>query len=303
MPVPANGCEAVTTTPHIDLVARLREIAIAGSRSDQRLAAEVLADPEFATRAPIADLALRAAVSEPTVTRFCRALGCTGLRDFKVRLAQAVATAGRYMRPAVRRDPGERMPQMIAAGAHGAIEAVCQGIDIGRLADAAERIVAARMVRAYGSGGTSSFAAVELETRLFRLGVPISSHIDGEVQRMTAAAADAETAVVAYSVSGEVRSVVDAVTAARHYGAATIAFTAPGSPLADAAAIVFPFRVDEGLDVFRPSPARYAMLALTDLLAMAVAERIGTPAVERMRRIKHHQGLNRRDATHLPLGD
>jgi DNA-binding MurR/RpiR family transcriptional regulator len=286
--------------PPIDIVARLREIGASGSRSDQRLAAEILADPDFATHAAIDRMAERADVSEPTVTRFCRALGCSGLRDFKVRLAQAVAVAGRYIKPAGREGGA---PQLIATGAHGAIEAVCSAIAVADLARAADLIVASRMVRAYGSGGASSLAAAELENRLFRLGIHAAAHIDGEVQQMTAAAAEPGMVVVAYSVSGEVRSVVDAVATARLYGAASIAFTAPDSPLAAAASLVFPFRVDEGMDIFRPSPARYALLALTDMLAMSVAERVGAPAVERMRRIKHHQALSKRDATRLPLGD
>ena len=53
----------------------------------------------------------------------------------------------------------------------------------------------------------------------------------------------------------------------------------------------------------RPSPARYALLALTDMLAMATAECIGPPAIERMRRIKNLQGLHRNAASNLPLGD
>ena len=85
---------------------------------------------------------------------------------------------------------------------------------------------------------------------------------------------------------------------------APIAITAPGSSLAVAANLALPFRVDEIMNVFRPSPARYALLALTDMLAMAVAERIGEPAVERMRRIKHHQTHATSDArVRLPLGD
>lgn len=291
---------ATLQRPAIDVVARLREIAASGSRSDQRLAAEILADPDFATHAAIDRLAERAEVSEPTVTRFCRALGCSGLRDFKVRLAQAVATTGRYIRPAGREGGA---PQLIAAGAHSAIETVCGAINADDLARAADLIVAARMVRAYGSGGASSLAAIELENRLFRLGVLAASHVDGEVQQMTAAAAEPGMVVVAYSVSGEIRSVIEAVATARLYGAAAIAFTAPGSHLAAAASLIFPFRVDEGTDIFRPSPARYALLAMTDMLAMSVAERIGAPAVERMRRIKHHQALSNRDADRLPLGD
>ncbi len=164
-------------------------------------------------------------------------------------------------------------------------------------------IVQGRLVRAYGSGGASSLAATELENRLFRLGVPASSHIDGELQRMTAATADAGTVIVAYSVSGYVRSVVDAVDIAGSYGARTVAITAAGSPLAAAADIILPFEIEEPGDVFRPSPARYALLALTDMLATVVAQSLGLAAVERMRRIKHHQGLSTHNAHRLPLGD
>ena len=288
----------------IDIVARVREIAAAGSRADKRIAAEILADPEFATRAAISRLAERAGVSQPTVTRFCRSLGCAGLHDFKVRLAQAVATTGRYIKPATEaREGGGRVAQLIATGAHGAIESVRASLDEAALARAADLVAGARMVRAYGSGGSSSLAAVELENRLFRLGLLVASHIDAEMQRMTAAVADANTVIVAYSVSGEMRATIEAVTTARLYGASVVAITAPGSTLAGAATLTLPFRVDEIMNVFRPSPARYALLALTDMLAMSVAERIGEPAVERMRRIKHHQTHAKGDAARLPLGD
>jgi DNA-binding MurR/RpiR family transcriptional regulator len=290
--------------PQIDIVARLREFAATGSKSDQKLANAILADPDFAVHAAIDQLADRAEISEATVTRFCRALGCDGTRDFKVLLAKAVATAGRYIKSkSAGRGRSIRAPQIIAAGAHGAVESACAAINVDHLELAARWIVGAKMVRAYGSGGSSSVAAAELENRLFRLGIFASSHIDGQMQRMTAATADAGTTIVAFSVSGEVESVVDAVSTARLYGAAAIAVTAPGSPLAVVASLTLPFQVDEGIDVFRPSPARYALLAITDMLAMTAAELIGAPAVERMRRIKHHQSQSGRDATRLPLGD
>ncbi len=85
----------------------------------------VLDDPEFATEAAIALLAARAAVSEPTVTRFCRTLGCAGLRDFKLRLAQSLATSGRYLSAAARPGRGDDVPSSIAAQACAAIETVC----------------------------------------------------------------------------------------------------------------------------------------------------------------------------------
>ncbi len=292
------------TAPHFDIVARLREIADTGHRSDQRVAAAILSDADFATHASIERLAEKAGVSEPTITRFCRMLGFEGTREFKVKLAQSLAVAGRFIIAAPSQEAmGNDVPSIIAHSAAAAIDTVTKQIDRRDLDRAAATVVGAKMVRAYGSGGASSMAATELENRLFRLGVLASSHIDGEMQQMTAATSNKDTVIVAYSLSGEIKPLIEAVTIAGRYGAKTIAFTAPRSSLALAAQLVLPFHIDEGIDVYRPSPARYALLALTDMLAMTVAQKIGAPAVERMRRIKNLQGMHKSDAPNLPLGD
>jgi DNA-binding MurR/RpiR family transcriptional regulator len=291
-------------SPHFDIVARLREIADTGQRSDQRVAAAILSDADFATHASIERLAEKAGVSEPTITRFCRMLGFEGTREFKVKLAQSIAIAGRFIiagpAPEIREND---IPSIITTSAVDAIKTVGKLISREDLDRAAVSVAEAGMVRAYGSGGASSMAATELENRLFRLGIRASSHIDGEMQQMTAATSNKETVIVAYSLSGEVKPLIEAVTIAGRYGAKTIAFTAPSSSLASAAALVLPFHIDEGTNVYRPSPARYALLALTDMLAMTIAEKIGAPAVERMRRIKNLQGMHKSDAPNLPLGD
>ena len=58
--------------------------------AERRVADVVLADVTFSVDASNAEIARRAEVSEPTVTRFCRAIGCDGVRDFKLKLAQSV---------------------------------------------------------------------------------------------------------------------------------------------------------------------------------------------------------------------
>lgn len=291
-------------TPHFDIVARLRELAETGRNSDQRVALAILSDADFATHASIDKLAQKAGVSEPTITRFCRMLGFEGTRDFKVRLAQSLAIAGRFITPGpAQKANATGVPSIIARSATDAVETVCTMINRDDLEQAASLVVQAGMVRAYGSGGASSMAATELENRLFRLGILGSSHIDGEMQQMTAATSNKDTVIVAYSLSGEIKPLIEAVTIARRYGARTIAFTAPNSTLAGVAELVLPFHIEEGTNVYRPSPARYALLALTDMLAMTIAEKIGAPAVERMRRIKNLQAMHTSNAPNLPLGD
>jgi RpiR family carbohydrate utilization transcriptional regulator len=70
-------------------------------RSERKVAEYVLSRPEEIIRLRIVDLAEQAQVSEPTVIRFCRAIGCNGFLDFKLALAQQLI-------PAVPRDPWDR---------------------------------------------------------------------------------------------------------------------------------------------------------------------------------------------------
>ncbi|MDE0228279.1 MAG: hypothetical protein OXJ62_05425, partial [Spirochaetaceae bacterium] len=66
---------------------------------------------------------------------------------------------------------------------------------------------------------------------------------------------------------------------------------------------VVSFHVMEPTNILSPTPSRYVLLALIDMLAYEVAQIRGEPAVESMRRIKYHL-VNTRDADDSqPLGD
>ena len=60
------------------------------SPAEMRVADHVLAHPRSMLNDPIAKIARAASVSQPTVIRFCRSLGCEGLSDFKLRLASSL---------------------------------------------------------------------------------------------------------------------------------------------------------------------------------------------------------------------
>jgi len=289
----------------IDLIEAIRRTEATGSRSERRLATTILADLDFASRASIVDLARRAGTSEPTVTRFCRAVGADGIRDFKFRLAQALAIGGAYLASrAADRAAERRFVDAVADGAIGALELLRAQVDAARISAAAGQIARARSVLAFGSGGSSSIAALETEHRLFRLGLAVATHSDGEMQRMTASVAGSGTVVIAYSISGYVQPLVEAVRIARGYGAATIAVTAPGSDLAAAAETVISFAVPEDEQLlFRPSPTRYALIGIVDMLASATAEQLGPHVLEGLRRIKLSLNTLKVNDPRLPIGD
>ncbi|MCW2307975.1 MurR/RpiR family transcriptional regulator [Rhodobium gokarnense] len=288
-----------------DIVNRLRICAADGSKAEKRLAEIILADISYASQAPIADIALRAGVSEPTVTRFCRALGCEGVRDFKFQLAQVLAIGGLYLfpEPLVRDERDARVLDAVTDGATAAMQRVRDVIDMSVVNAVAEMAVNAKHICAYGSGGVSSMGAVEMQNRLFRLGLSIVSHTDGQMQRMSAAVCDKHSLVFAISASGQANSVIESVGIARQYGARTVAITSPESDLAKEADVALPFIIAPDTQLFKPTSGRYALLFIIDLIAMTTAELIGPSVLEGLRRIRISlSGLNMSDPGR-PVGD
>ncbi|MEI9404587.1 MurR/RpiR family transcriptional regulator [Mesorhizobium argentiipisi] len=288
-----------------DIITRLQLMSQDGTKSDRRLAGLVLSDLDFASKAAISEIAARVGVSEPTVTRFCRNLGCEGLRDFKFYLAQAIAIGGQYLSPEpLSRDAREqRIASAITEAAIAAIQRASENLDMTTLMDVAARIAGSGNVLCIGSGGISSMMATEMQNRLFRLGLSALAQTDGQLQRMYAAVATPETTLLAFSVSGYARSVIEAVEVAQQYGAATVAITAPDSALAKVADTVILLQSVEDGNIYKPTSSRYALLAILDMIATTVAEARGPKVLENLRRIKQSVNTLKVDDPKLPLGD
>lgn len=299
-----TGKRARKTTPS-DIITRIQLIGQDGTKSDRRLAELVLSDANFVSKAAISEIAARAGVSEPTVTRFCRSLGCDGLRDFKFYLAQAMAIGAQYLTPEpLSRDVREqRLAASVSDAAIDAIKRMADSIDMRVITEIGERLASAEQVLAFGSGGISSMMATETENRLFRLGISVTSHTDGQMQRMRAATANHMTVVLAFSVSGYAPSILDAVQVSRQYGAHVVAVTAPDSELARAAdTVIFHQPMEDG-NIYKPTSARFALLAIVDMMATAAAETRGPKVLEGLRRIKQSINMFKVDNPGLPLGD
>ena len=186
---------------------------------------------------------------------------------------------------------------------HRSLDALVGQVSEKMLKNTAAIIAGASRVLIFGGGGGSSMAAMEAENRLFRLGIKASYCNDAQLQLMMAAALSHGDVLLVLSITGRYQPIVRATQVANQYEAHTIAVTAPDAPLARVAADVIPFHVAEPTDILSPTPARYAMLALVDMLAYEVAEIRGDAAVESMRRIKYHLVHTRDGDDTKPLGD
>ncbi len=287
----------------LDIVGLLQTEKDAFTRSEQALTDIVLADIDRVLKMSIVDLAAHADVSPPTVTRFCRRLGCDSYADFKVRLAQSRFVGQRYFTPASGPSSVREIAQGVVNGIQSTIYDTFEATDFDAVERAAESLVKSSFILAFGSGGSSSMMAAEAEARFFRLGLKVASSTDHQVQMMRAASAPQGSALIAFSLSGNNLPLIKALAVAGEYGVPRIVVTRPGSAMAEQADILLPVNWRENQDILRPTPGRYAFLATLDILAQTMAARIGPPAVAAMRRIKHQLVINRDGDDAQPLGD
>ena len=292
-------------TPPIDIIALLRQKANHGTPAERQLAAVILNDVGWASRNSISDLAKKAGVSEPTVTRLTVSLGLRGTPDLKLELAQALAISGAYLNG--KSEPvlhGDNRPlATVSDYAVKAIRDFQSQVDEALLEEIAGYIAGAKQIQLFGSGGISSATVQEMEFRLFRLRLKVVTQIEGRMQRMTAALADSETVAFGFSMSGGASSVIEALSIARQYGARTIAVAPQDTPLARMAEHLIPYRYVEDGHAYKPNSARFALMALVDSLALKAAESIGPPVLENLRRIKQSLSFSETYDASIPLGD
>ncbi|ASP99926.1 SIS domain-containing protein [Sinorhizobium meliloti] len=287
----------------MDIFATLQEEKGRLSQSENRIADILLNDFEFAVNASIIELAGKADVSPPTVTRFCRRLGCESFSDFKVQLARTPYVGMRYLKPEPKsQEPGD-VAQDIITKAQNALFLLHRSLDLAAIERAADRLAQAEMIYAFGSGGNSSMIAGEFQNRLFRLGLRITASSDHSMQMMMAAAARPADVIVGSSFSGRNAEMVRAFTLAREAKVPTIALTQSGSPVAQAADITVPVDLPEGNNIYRPTSTRIAYIALLDIVASLVAYRVQPQATVTLRRIKQQLVVHRDGDDRQLLGD
>ncbi|CAI1106439.1 MurR/RpiR family transcriptional regulator [Serratia proteamaculans] len=283
----------------IDIISRITERFIELSSAEKRIAQFILDDADAVTALPIAELARQANVSQASITRFAKTLGCRDVRDLKVKLAQSLAVGQRF----IHEEPDLEGIQGIYETIINVLNINRRTIDEAALGKAVGWLSDARQILAIGMGGGSTICAAEVQHRLFRLGLPVIAQSDGLLVRMMAAAVSKQDVVVALSLGGYTQEVVESAAIARQYGAKVVAITPAGTPLAAQADVLLALVVRENDYIYKPSTSRYAMLAMVDVLATALAMANKRQSRDRLRRIKLALDSHRGGADRQPLGD
>lgn len=269
-----------------NLLAELGDARPRLTKSELRIAEAVLEDPASATRLSIAALAERAAVSEPTVNRFCRKFEPSGYPAFKLRLAQSLVSGVPYVSEAVA--PGDDTSTYTAKILDRTMQSlrdVSQQLPAELVDAVVKEMIKARRIFFFGLG-ISSVVAQDAEHHFFRFALPVRAHADILMQRMHAASAEPGDLFFFISHTGRTRDLVEVAQLARTRGATIAALTAANSPLANVSDHAIGLDVPEDTDAYMPMTSRIIHLAVLDVLAAGVTLERGERLQPHLRRIK-----------------
>lgn len=264
------------------MLGTVRSARMTLSKSEDKVADFVLSEPDSVVQASIQSLAKTVGVSEPTVVRFCKAIGCSGYHDFKMKLARSRASQEKYFfRDVASEDSSKVISEKLIDSAIASMQDVRNQLDFDAVDQAIKLYSNAARVEFYGSGG-SAVVAEDAQLKFLRLGKPAISYADPHIQLASAALLDEKSLAIAISYTGRNKDMLDAVALAKEAGAKVLSVTRTGTALASMCDVNLNVDVAEDSDVFSPLKSRLAQMVVLDILAVGVALQGGQHMMERL---------------------
>ncbi len=254
-------------------------------KSERKVAEFILSDPSKVIKMRIVDLAKNAKVSEPTVIRFCRALGFNGFQAFKLDLAQHIGTSGSFSQFQVNtKDSIADVNKKVFDTTIGSLISIRDEIDATALEKAITALSSADRVEFYGFGASGS-VAIDAQHKFFRLQVSAAAYTDPHIQHMSAISLKPTDVVVAISQSGRTKALIQSVKLAKEAGAKVIGLVPETTALAELCDYPIHINMEENHLEFAPVSSRIAHLVVIDVLAMGVAQHRNTELKEHLKRL------------------
>ena len=272
-----------------NLIRRITESQSSLRKSEAKVASCVLENLDEVIEMRVVDLASKSSVSEPTVIRFCRAIGFDGFQSFKLQLAQQLGLGSVFTQFAVEdSDTVADLLNKVFDTTVGSLITVRDEINSAVLEQAIDTISSARRVEFYGFGASGSVAA-DAQHKFFRLQLSSAAYTDPHIQRMSAISLGSEDVVVAISQSGETQALLESVELAREAGANVIGLAPQNTSLSRICNLAIYVNMEEDLESFTPVSSRIAHLVVIDVLATGVARHRKPLLKEHLERLEKSQ--------------
>ncbi len=240
--------------------------------SEKKVAQHVLLNPAKVIYQSISELADNAGTSEPTVIRFCRALGFNGYQDLKIQLAQDLVPEIKNIHEDVEpKDDTSTLIRKIFQANINALNTTFEILNPEIVDKAINTLAKAKRIEFFGMAGPG-IVAKDAHNKFFRLGISCAYYTDPQMQNMSASLMDSKSVLVIISHSGAIKDQIEAMEIAKAAGATTIAIVShrksPAAKMAD-----IPLCVYARESSFKPEPisARIAAICVIDVLFVGVA--------------------------------
>jgi glucokinase len=241
------------------------------SPAERRVADHVLAHARAVLNDPVAEIARAAQVSQPTVIRFCRSLGCEGLSDFKLRLASGLTGTVPVTHTQVTRDDSVlELGTKVLGNTASAVLQVRDHLNRESIHRAIALLADARRVDCFAVGYYGAVAQ-DAQYKLLRLGLPSGAFVDPRVQQLAAQVLGPGDVALIISASGRKDELLAVADVARERGAAVLAVTASQTPLARKADVTLFVDHGEDVDLHLPMVSRVLHLLMIDILAVGLS--------------------------------
>lgn len=195
------------------------------SQSDQKVAKQVLADPEKIVNSTISELAKIAVVSGASVTRFCHNLGLTGFHDLKIQLAQVSGNEKSHSLQKIAKDDLQTALKQIGDNKVAEIEATLNNIDSQVLKKVLDLLTNSKIVQVSAEGDTYPVAE-DAVYKFNQIGI-LALASGGNVETAIAQSMNLNTqdCLLVISNSGESAALLKQIKVAKEQGIKVIAIT------------------------------------------------------------------------------
>lgn len=268
----SSGAPQRTREPEIDkqrpLLTYLKGTLASLNPTERLIANCVLHDPEKVVASSIGEISQVCGASVGSIVGFCRRLGLTGFKDFKIALARNLAQLGLPAGEA--RQNGSLFEKIFHFHAESLAETLKINPEIS-FERAAQAIKKARRVEFF-SIGLSYPVAYTASCKLLLIGLPAAAHFDSHMQLISATQIKAGDVAFGISCSGATRETVQCMEVARGKGATTICVTnAMESPITAVSDLSL-YATPSEIKYFQaPLASRVTQLAIIDTLFVSLA--------------------------------
>lgn len=220
----------------------------------------------------ISDIALSCGVSKATIVRCCKNLGYSGLREYKVKLANGSTKQGKSL-PIDGNETMSEIKQKVFSNCIANLQSSYSKIPDEILIKAIDLIDFYGSIDVYAIGGSLPVASY-LRHQFIKLGIRSTIYSDNYTMHMSQSQLKSSDLILAISCSGTTPDIINNVRSAKSLGARTICITTNlDSPLVSLVDVPLVIANEQLLIKGNPVFGRVSSIVLVDLLFTALSMR------------------------------